>query len=73
MATKFKIKTHKWTQKRIKVTGAKNKKKFLFDKSCNNHLLLKKQKGGTHKKSPYGKELTDTQSHKLSRLLPYAS
>jgi len=72
MATHYKIKTHKGVQKRVKVTGSKTKKKFLVDKSCNNHLLLKKQKNGTHKKSPYGKTLTVTQSRKISRLLPYA-
>ncbi len=63
-----KMKTHKGMQKRIKVT---KKKKYLFDKSCNNHLLT--NKGKTRKTEKYGKQLSKADSKKMNRLLPYSA
>lgn len=60
------LKTHKWAQKRFKLT--KNKK-VLFKKTCNNHLLTNKWK--TNKKSVYGKELHESYAKKVKSLFPY--
>jgi ribosomal protein L35 len=63
-----KLKTHKGAQKRIKVT---KKKKYLFDKACNNHLLTNKGKNRTSHQ--YGKQLTKADSKNMERLLPYTA
>jgi large subunit ribosomal protein L35 len=63
-----KMKTHKGMAKRIKIT--KNKK-YMFDRSCNNHLLTNKGKSRT--KDQYGKELSKADSKNMHRLLPYAA
>ena len=61
-----KLKTHKWAQKRFKIT---KKKKVMFKKACNNHLLT--NKGKNNKKSSYGKELETAYAKKVKTLFPY--
>lgn len=61
-----KMKTHKWAQKRIKITKTK---KILFAKAGNNHLLT--NKGNNNKGYPYGKELSATYKKKITNLFPY--
>jgi large subunit ribosomal protein L35 len=61
-----KAKSHSGALKRFKIT---KKWKVFSSKSCNNHLLTNKWK--TNKKSPYGKELTKTDSKMVKNLLPY--
>ena len=63
---KNKLKTHKWAQKRIKIT---KKGKLISKKSCNNHLLT--NKGKTNKKFQYGKVLTKAAVKSVADLLPY--
>ena len=61
-----KVKTHKWAQKRLKITKSK---KIIFGKAGNNHLLTNKWKN--NKSYPYGKELSKTYVKKMKNLLPY--
>lgn len=61
-----KMKTHKWAQKRMKITKTK---KILFDKAWNNHLLT--NKGKNNKAYPYGKVLSKTYEKKIKNLFPY--
>jgi ribosomal protein L35 len=61
-----KLKTHKWAQKRLKIT--KNKK-VVFDKAWNNHLLT--NKGDNNKAYPYWKVLSKTYEKKMRNLFPY--
>ncbi len=61
-----KAKSHSGASKRFKIT---KKWKVLSSKSCNNHLLTNKWK--TNKKSPYGKELSQSNSKMVKNLLPY--
>jgi ribosomal protein L35 len=49
-----KMKTHSGAGKRFKISKTG---KVSSAKSCNNHLLMKKDKG-TNKKFKYGKEIT---------------
>jgi ribosomal protein L35 len=60
------LKTHKWAQKRFKIT---KKKKVLFSKACNNHLLTNKWK--SNKKKPYWKNLHKSYVKSILDLLPY--
>lgn len=62
-----KLKTHKWAQKRIKITKGK---KLLFDKAGNRHLLTNKWKN--NKAYPYGKQLSKTYEKKIKALFPYS-
>ena len=61
------LKTHKWAQKRFKITKSK---KVVFKKACNNHLLTNKWKN--NKKSVYWKELHVSYSKKIRDLFPYS-
>ena len=63
-----KLKTHKGMQKRVKKTA---KWKYLFDRSCNNHLLT--NKGKSRKKDKYGKVLVSANTTRINRLLPYGN
>ncbi len=60
------LKTHKGAQKRFKIT---KKKKVMFKKSCNNHLLTNKWK--TNKSYVSWKELHTSFSKKIKDLFPY--
>lgn len=60
-----KMKTHKWAQKRIKITKTG---KILFHKAGNNHLLT--NKGNNNKAYPYGKVLSTTYKKKIRNLFP---
>ncbi len=64
---KQKLKTHKGMQKRVKKTKTG---KFIFDKSCNNHLLTKK--GKNNKKFKYGKKVDVSNYKQVKALLPYS-
>jgi len=59
------LKTHKWAAKRFRIT---KKKKVIFAKSCNNHLLT--NKGKSNKKRPYWKVLSKA-NVKIWILLPH--
>lgn len=61
-----KLKTHKWAQKRLKITKTK---KIIFDKAWNNHLLT--NKGKSNKAKPYGKVLSKSYVKKMKDLFPY--
>lgn len=67
MAKNQKLKTHKGMQKRVKKTKTW---KFMFDKSCNNHLLTKK--GKNNKKFPSGKVIAKSNLRQVKALLPYS-
>ena len=60
------LKTHKGAQKRFKLTP---KKKVMFKKACNNHLLTNKWK--SNKMHVAGKELHATYTKKVKDLFPY--
>jgi len=64
MATK--LKSHSWVLKRFKIT---KKNKVLWKRSCNNHLLT--NKWASNKKSPYGKQMSKSDSKLLKNLIPY--
>lgn len=62
----MKLKTHKGTKKRIKISA---KGKILFRKPCKKHLLINKSK---RQKSLYkgGKVINAGDRYKIERLLP---
>jgi len=62
----YALKTHKWAQKRFKIT---KKKKVLFKKACNNHLLT--NKGKSNKSDWSGRELHVSYVKKVKALFPY--
>lgn len=60
------LKTHKGAQKRFKIT---KKKKVIFDKAGNNHLLTNKWKN--NKAYVSGKKLHASYTKKVKDLFPY--
>ncbi len=64
----MKLKTHRASAKRVKVTGTG---KMRFQKSAKKHLLINKSK---RQKSafPSGKPLTNRATRNFKRLMPYA-
>lgn len=60
------LKTHKGAQKRFKLT---KKKKIMFKKAWNNHLLTNKWKN--NKSYVSGKELHVSFAKKIKNLFPY--
>lgn len=62
-----KMKSHSGAGKRFKITKGW---KVKATKSCNNHLLIKKDKGN-NKNFKYGKEITWANAKMIKNLLPY--
>lgn len=60
-------KTHKGTQKRIKVTKTN---KYMHDKAQKSHLLT--NKGRATKQSKSGRVLSKTQAARIKSLLPHS-
>lgn len=65
-----KMKTHKGTSKRVKVSGSKHAKKFLHKKAGKRHLLVKKW--NNLDSFPYGKSIHESDYKTIKTLLPYS-
>lgn len=63
----MKMKTHKWTAKRIKVTKSK---KLIHSKAGRNHLRVRK--GNNLDKMSFGKQIHASDYKKIKALLPYS-
>jgi len=63
-----KLKTHKGTQKRVRLTATGKAKRAH---ACKSHILTKKTKARKRKLRHSG-FVDDTEQRKINRLLPYA-
>ena len=63
----MKLKTHKGTEKRVKISGGGKIKRW---RACGSHLLTKK-KSSRKMRLKQSTLISKSDSHKIKRLLPY--
>jgi ribosomal protein L35 len=68
----MKLKTHKMTVKKMKVTGAKGRKKKFMTVYCGQDHFNSRDTGKISRKKRRGKALVKVDAKNVRRLMPYA-